>query len=350
MKTLFPILLVPFVAGVSISAIAATSDVPISFAERGLPLPISRKGTTINVTTGKISHIAISDKSCVVYTQIQNSIYLKSINPCLKFDGVFPDTNPTLRAWVDSKILEFRICSRCSGARNINIVGDRTLEPIVTKVSKRKTIPVPALAPISKVPTEIPAPPPQENPSVVSEVPPLVQEEPSPTPKYKLLKPIPQVVVPISKEVKPTRKKANKVRIKIEQKAPQQDNLSPSQRALMELGSQPKTDSLSKEESKQEDKAEIFKVPETPKLEPKTKTFKLALGQSQAKALLKGLNIARIQKGKDRVAYRSQDWMVVQDVIYFLKINKPLDVAIKKARASKPLIERLLRIGGTAGV
>lgn len=376
MRKSLSVLFVPLVAGFSFPAIAATSDVPISYAERGLPFPVSRKGATINITTGKISDIAISDKSCVVYSQIQNSIYVRALDPCLRFEGVgSPDRNPILRTWVDSKILEFRICSGCSGGKNITIVPDRSLPPIGKALKSDSILAVPKIPKTPKV-IAIAPPPPQIDPTaMVQESPPTPIEQGQISPPFPLLKPIPQITEPPVEIPKLKQKKIKKRRTEaiveplvpkdevksIEPETPQ-DLLSPSQRAIADLNLDRKADQPSQAEKIEEEikpvptKKEIvrtIKKRAIVKFPPKVKsqkTFKLALNQSQAKALLKGLNIARLKKGEGHIAYRSRAWMTVQDAIYYLKAGNSLDLAIKKSRASKPLVEKLMELGGWVSV
>jgi len=385
-------------ASACLPAFAGTAEVPLSYAERGLPFPVSKKGATINIAVDKITDIAISDKSCVVYSQIQNSIYVKALSPCLKFDGVsVPDRNPILRAWLGSKILEFQICSGCKGSKNITVVADKRVEPIRRKLSFRASegsLPVPSL-PKTK-PVAIAPPPPEVDPTNL-----IQQVTSSPASQdsipvsvgqpFPLLKPLPQVdsfPVEQSKLLRRKVKRSRKLRIEapvakvevkpIDQIQPieAQENLSPSQRALTEIKSSsmaPQPQRIEELEAEKPVSIEKNLMPQgkakpyskkaitlTPKkraiakLRTRTKsikaetprTFKLALNQSQAKALLKGLNIARLKKGEGRIAYRSRNWMAIQDVIYFLKVNNSLDAAIQKARASKPLVEKLMGWGG----
>lgn len=356
------ILLPIAIVGATFPAIAATSDVPITYAEKGLPFPVTKKGATINITTGKITDVAISDKSCVVYSQIQNSIYVKALSPCLRFDGVgVPDRNPTLRVWVDSKILEFNIRTGASGSRNINVVADRAPEPFRKPVDLSKTsiLPIPSIPKVSRI--EATPPPPQNDPTELIQQPVDVTPAQNLSGSVPLLKPIPQTfnLQEVKKAVKSTRKRKKRSPkitlpesqlIKDKPSIAEQDKLSPSERALSEISVTPS-----------EKKKEIVKEVSKPLKSPAAKkakwkkpvltsrgspSFKLALNQSQAKALLKGLNISRLKKGEGRIAYRSSSWMKIQDTIYFLKVGNSLDIAIRKSKASKGLVEKLLVIGG----
>lgn len=360
------ILLPIAIVGATFPAIAATSDVPITYAVKGLPFPVTKKGATINITTGKITDVAISDKSCVVYSQIQNSIYVKALSPCLRFDGVgVPDRNPTLRVWVDSKILEFHVRTGASGSRNINVVADRAPEPFrkPLDLSKASILPIPSIPKISKV--EVSPPPPNVSTELVQSSQQSMDAAPDLSGPVPLLKPIPQTFNPqeVQKSVKNIRKKKKRSpritlpRAQSIKETPsiasqaEQDNLSPAARALAEINVFPlngKKEVI--EETLKPAKSPVAKKAnwKKPVLTSKgSSSFKLALNQSQAKALLKGLNISRLKKGEGRIAYRSSSWMKIQDTIYFLKVGNPLDIAIKKSRASKDLVEKLLVIGGS---
>jgi hypothetical protein len=297
------------------SSAIASVDIPIDFADRGISFPVSRKGATINIKTAKINSIVLSDRSCVVYTQLQNSIYVKALSPCLKLSNN-PDHNPVLRVFTeDNLILKFNVCAGCSGAKDLNIVQSKPLEPIAkAPVSLRRNsssdvlvVPTQSFPPPSPVTSTVPLPPPVELPSKA----------------FPLLKPIdsfaPQPVLSSSLPTQSIKKK--------KRKTPEAPNIvSP----LVIPSSTPIP-------------AKKTLAPIPPKLSP---LFKLSLNQEQAKALLKGLNKSRVSKGKDRIIFRSKNWMIIQDTIYLLKKGLPLSAAVQKSRASTSLVNKLLSLGG----
>jgi hypothetical protein len=328
--------IIPFLAIASIASISlparASVDIPVDFADRGIRFPLSAKGATINIKTAKINGIVLSDRSCVVYTQLQNSIYLKTLSPCLRLSGS-PDRNPVLRVFTsDSAILKFNICSQCSGSKDLNIIQSKPSEPIAIASKPIKS---------SKQVLKIlpPAPPVEDSPVATPSIP-AVSVLPLPSPRstpFQLLAPLKTINNVDSKRVDEAPKSVKR-RNRI--KAVKNPVISPipARQAISIAPSQPTFSSSSP----------IVEVKTTPSSTRRLKSsaFKLSANQAQAKALLEGLNRSRLAKGSDRIAFQSRRWMLVQDTIYFLKKGNTLPDAIKKSRAPEALIKKLLRLGG----
>jgi hypothetical protein len=289
------------------------NDVPMDIAERGMPLVVSPEGCVVNVTTGTITAIALSDRSSFVYSQVQNSVYIKPIQR-QQFEGVVSmhDGSTTLRIWVGNKILRFKVRYASSGSRDVNIIEKTQFVSLPVPQRKVSLPPAPILS------ASVPVPSP--SPTFYKPTAPLFTSDTVP-----LLKPVatlstatqtPTQEIKLEEEPKPKIVKKPK-RIKVKKVKPQNK--------MVAIAPPP-----------------IITPVKTAIVIPQKKVIVLT-PQKLSISLLKGLNAARIQK---KVAYQSRTWNQVQDVIFNLRKGTPLDIAISKSGAKKILIQQFLKMGG----
>ncbi|MGL5719610.1 MAG: hypothetical protein ACRCYP_02265 [Alphaproteobacteria bacterium] len=298
------------------------NDVSFDIAERGMTLAVSPEGAVVNVTTGSISAIALSDRSNFVYSQVQNSVYIKPIQR-QQFEGVvsMKDGSTTLRIWVGNKILRFKVRYVSSGSRDINIV-ERSQFVALPKPVKQAYIPKTSIytAPTQpRIPSVLPSPP----------------SVPFSSENIPLLKPVATV-------------QPDNLTLII----PRYDKGKVSTESSVEITKPKKQKKVKK--AKRLKRKELIEVSptSTPQLivtpvltaiAPTPKKIVPITPQLLSGSLLKGLNAARINK---KVAYRSKTWNQVQDVILNLRKGTELDVAIARSRANKTVIYRFLKLGG----
>lgn len=323
MRKIIPTILSALLIAAPIPVLAfGQNDVPSDMAERGMALSVSPEGCVVNVTTGSITAIALSDRSRFVYTQVQNSVYIKPIQH-QQFEGIVSmhDGSTTLRIWVGNKILRFKVRYVSSGSRDINII-EKTQFVSVPKPQKQTFLPPPVLS--APIPTQntVPLPSP---PAVKLPEQPIYTSQPVP-----LLKPVATLTPEIQKtteEIKPGKQpKPKKVkkpkRIKAKKIKPQPDVVAEPIATPMP---QP--------------------TPTAIAIEPAPKKVELVTPQKLSVSLLKGLNAARIQK---KVAYQSRTWNQVQNVIIRLRRGTALDKAIAQSGVKKSLVQQFLKLGGVS--
>lgn len=319
MRKIIPTILSAFLIAAPIPVLAfGQNDVPSDMAERGMALAVSPEGCVVNVTTGSITAIALSDRSRFVYTQVQNSVYIKPIQH-QQFEGIVSmhDGSTTLRIWVGNKILRFKVRYVSSGARDLNIIEKTQFASLPKPPQKQAYLP-PAPVLSAPIPTQTSAPTPS-NPIVNKPELPTYTAEPVP-----LLKPVATFTPEIQKsteEIKPENQPKPKKpkRIKDKKVKPQVEAvvIAPAQAPapkVIAIALPPKP-----------------VVPLTP--------------QKLSVSLLKGLNAARIQK---KVAYQSRTWNQVQNVIISLRRGTALDTAIARSGVKKSLIQQYLKLGGAS--
>lgn len=324
-------------------AIAAVTsrEVPIEYAEKGTTIKVTPEGVAINLKGESITGMTISDRRSIVVKQIQNSILLQRIK-FQNIDGMMsaPSGGSVLRVWTSSgKVLIFNLVLGNSGGSDISVVPNSRPKPLpMAYQSKSASLPSLPPSPSVKPATETSSYPLLSNVSVSL---PQTKIEQRIEPKIDL-KAQKRLEKEAAKAAKAAKKQAERALKESEKRRKEQEKI-----ALKAVVFEEKTPKVIPVVAITKDSLVVAAAPiSTPVKSTESSTgFKLSLGQSQAKAILSGLNKAKYAKGKDKVGYLSQDWMRTQDVIYRLKKGDSLEKAIQVTKSNPTLVNRLLLLG-----
>lgn len=323
-------------------AIAAVTsrEVPIEYAEKGTTIKVTPEGVAINLKGESITGMTISDRRSIVVKQIQNSILLQRIE-FQNIDGMMsaPSGGSVLRVWTSSgKVLIFNLVLGNSGGSDISVVPNSRPKPLpMAYQSKPAFLPSLPPSPSVKPATETSSYPLLSNVSVSL---PQTKIEQRIEPKIDL-KAQKRLEKEAAKAAKAAKKQAERALKESEKRRKEQEKI-----ALKAVVFEEKAPKVIPVVAIAKDPLVVAAAPvSNPNPSESSNGFKLSLGQSQAKAILSGLNKAKYAKGKDKVGYLSQDWMRTQDVIYRLKKGDSLEKAIQVTKSNPTLVNRLLLLG-----
>jgi hypothetical protein len=324
MRKLIPAILSAVLISTPLTSLAfGQNDIPMDIAERGMALVVSPEGCVVNVTTGTITAIALSDRSSFVYSQVQNSVYIKPIQR-QQFEGVVSmhDGSTTLRIWVGNKILRFKVRYASSGSKDLNIVEKTSFVSLPKQQKQAYLPPLTVLsAPVPKKKTLSLPPAPAESSN-------HLQTSTYTSEAFPLLKPV-AVITPEKqssfKDIKIDEPEKPKI---IKEKTRNKSKRNKSKKSLVTVVPEASAISVSK--------------PTAIALVAPSQIISLT-PQNLSVSLLKGLNAARIHK---KVAYQSRTWNQVQSVIIGLRRGIALDIAIARSGAKKAIVYQFLKMGG----
>ncbi len=332
-------------------------DVPLNFAQRGVDVKVTPEGCSIDFGSESIAAITISDRRQILVRKMGNSsVYLQRIKR-QNIEGMLgmPDGTAVLRVWtISGKRLSFRLTLGNSGGKDISIVpatANYAARPIRPALPPPISFAPKVYQPVSPLPVPTSAPAPAS-----------VTLMPSSNP-YPLLAPVPVSFNQPSvadtlfrKSARRNKKDALKLTKKVTERKtdiekPINPLTLPSEPSFV-IPSSPFSEVKPPEPLWQSKSQAKSTEPAQPQMKvaavQKVRPYSLALNQAQAGAILKGLNTARLKKGKEKIAFLSPAWNKTQGVIRILKRGKPLDTAITKTRSDRALIERLMKEGGLA--
>jgi hypothetical protein len=324
---LFPVLflsvlMVPAIAPFSSAIAGSVREISITLAQKGVSLKVTPEGSSIDLGAESGGQITITDRRQILVKRIGNSIYLQRIK-FQQIDGMIGAGSgiSVLRVWTPSgKRLIFNLSLGNSGSTDLSIV--------------------PTLQAYS-------APPRPFRAAIVA---PLAKSEE--TSSYPLVKSISlDKPFPLVSSEDPSTREETSFDLQKDRKVKTEEQIIKSKPQHARSWSQKRrAKKILKEERQDEviDPTPIVSPSKNISLSnvPKFRDYKPTINQAQAKSLNYGLNVARLSKGKNHIAFHSLRWHKVQVVIAHLRRGVDLSDAILKAKADKTLILRLLKDGG----
>ncbi len=332
-------------------------DVPLNFAQRGVEVKVTPEGCSIDFGSESIAAITISDRRQILVRKMGNSsVYLQRIKR-QNIEGMLgmPDGTAVLRVWtISGKRLMFRLTLGTSGGKDISIVpatANYAARPVRPALPPPISFAPKVYQPVNPLPAPTSAP---------ASAPSTLMQSSNPFP---LLAPLPVTFnqplaadTPFRKPAKRNKKDGLKLTKKVTERKPDIEQpinpLAPSTEPKFASPPNPFPEVKPPDPLLQSRSQVVLTEPAQPKMQAAAaqnrRSFSLALNQAQAGAILKGLNTARLKKGKEKIAFLSPTWNKTQGVIRILKRGKPLDAAISKTRSNRALIERLMKEGGFA--